>query len=452
MPRFLPTDLLFLATVLVLLGLVIRSFLDARLQRAYQKLLKRPSALVSMVVLSLYLVIAVADSIRFEVNGATLSLFDLGLTKCRTAVERSYSAPLAVHSLSSQWGPLEGGGEVFGPSRLRYGGRHLDDDLSGWGRDLRQRSLAGGALGLGIGAILSAPWLVAALRKKPGGRVNALRQIAQGHWGWPLRSLILTILVLGGLIGLTVEVAEGYHVLGTDKVGADVLYQGLKGIRTGLLIGLLTTVTTLPLSVVLGVLAGYYRGWVDDLIQFLYTALNAMPGVLLIAASMLVMDTALARHPEAFGSLQARADVRLLALCLILGMTSWTGLCRLIRAETLKLSALEFVDAARVLGVSGPRILLRHLLPNLSHLVLISVALDFSGLVLAEAVLSYVNIGVDPTTESWGNMINTARLELAREPLVWWSLAASFFFMFVLVLAANLLADALRDAFDPRFE
>jgi peptide/nickel transport system permease protein len=252
------------------------------------------------------------------------------------------------------------------------------------------------------------------------------------------------------MVGVLTEWAAVYHVLGTDKVGADVLYQSLKSIRTGILIGTLTTVATLPLSLLLGILAGYFRGWVDDVIQYLYTTLNAIPGVLLIAAAMLVMQASMARHEAAFQSLSLRADVRLLALCLILGLTSWTGLCRLLRAETLKLRDLEYVQAAKVLGVSQPLILFRHILPNVFHLVLIAVALDFSSLVLAEAVLSYVNIGVDPTTESWGNMINTARLEMAREPVVWWSLASAFGFMLGLVLPANLLADTLRDAFDPR--
>jgi len=135
---------------------------------------------------------------------------------------------------------------------------------------------------------------------------------------------------------------------------------------------------------------------------------------------------------------------------LILGVTSWTGLCRLLRAETLKLREMEYVQAARALGVPRYMILYRHILPNVMHIVLISIVLDFSALVLAEAVLSYVNIGVDPTTYSWGNMINGARLEMARDPIVWWSLLASFIFMFSLVLAANLFADAVRDAFDPR--
>jgi peptide/nickel transport system permease protein len=140
----------------------------------------------------------------------------------------------------------------------------------------------------------------------------------------------------------------------------------------------------------------------------------------------------------------------LLALCFILGVTSWTGLARLLRGETLKLRELEYVQAARAFGVGTAAILRRHILPNVMHIVLIALVMDFSGLVLAEAVLSYVGIGVDPTTISFGTMINMARAELAREPMVWWSLAAAFVFMFVLVLAANLFADVVRDAFDPR--
>jgi peptide/nickel transport system permease protein len=135
---------------------------------------------------------------------------------------------------------------------------------------------------------------------------------------------------------------------------------------------------------------------------------------------------------------------------LILGITSWTGLCRLLRGEALKLRELDFVQAAHALGVSHWRIIGRHLLPNVMHIVLIAIVMDFSGLVLAEAVLSYVGVGVDPSMISFGTMINNARLELAREPTVWWSLSAAFVFMFVLVLSANLFSDAVRDAFDPR--
>ena len=111
---------------------------------------------------------------------------------------------------------------------------------------------------------------------------------------------------------------------------------------------------------------------------------------------------------------------------------------------------MEYIQAAQAFGVTKFRILARHIMPNFMHIVLITVALDFSGLVLAEAVLSYINIGVDPATNSWGNMINQARLEMARDPIVWWSLTAAFVFMFTLVLFANLFADVVRDALDPR--
>jgi peptide/nickel transport system permease protein len=135
---------------------------------------------------------------------------------------------------------------------------------------------------------------------------------------------------------------------------------------------------------------------------------------------------------------------------MILGVTSWTGLARLLRGEALKLREMEYIQAAQAFGVSHWRIITRHILPNVMHIVLIAVVMDFSGLVLAEAVLSYVGVGVDPSTISFGTMINNARLEMARDPMVWWSLAAAFCFMLMLVLSANLFADAVRDAFDPR--
>jgi peptide/nickel transport system permease protein len=233
-------------------------------------------------------------------------------------------------------------------------------------------------------------------------------------------------------------------------VGGDVLYASLKSIRTGVLIGLLTTLVTLPLAIFLGVSAGYFRGWIDDLIQYLYTTLSSIPGVLLIAAGVLMMQVMMDNHTDWFASTIERSDMRLLFLILILGVTSWTGLCRLLRAETLRISQMDFVTAAKAFGVSRWRIMARHIIPNLTHIILISVVLDFSGLVLAEAVLSYVGVGVDPTMYSWGNMINQARLEMAREPMVWWSLFSSFAFMFILVLAANLFSDRVQHVLDPR--
>ena len=193
-----------------------------------------------------------------------------------------------------------------------------------------------------------------------------------------------------------------------------------------------------------------FRGWVDDVIQYIYTVLSSIPGVLLIAAAVLMMQVVIEKHADWFETAAERADVRLLCLCMILGVTSWTGLCRLLRGETLKLREMEYIQAAQAFGVSSFRVLTRHIVPNVMHIVVISVVMDFSSLVLAEAVLSYVGVGVDPTTISFGTMINAARLEMGRDPIVWWALASAFSFMLILVLAANLFADAVRDAFDPR--
>jgi peptide/nickel transport system permease protein len=206
----------------------------------------------------------------------------------------------------------------------------------------------------------------------------------------------------------------------------------------------------LPFGIALGIVAGYFKGWVDDLIQYVYTTLNSIPGVLLIAAAVLMMQVYIDTRPELFPTAAQRADFRLLMLCLILGLTAWTGLTRLLRGEALKLSQLDYIQAAHAFGVSNARVLSRHILPNVAHIVIIATVMDFSGLVLAEAVLSYVGVGVDPATTSFGNMINAARLEMGRNPIVWWSLAAAFAFMLTLVLAANLFADAVRDGFDPR--
>jgi len=223
----------------------------------------------------------------------------------------------------------------------------------------------------------------------------------------------------------------GAHLLGTDQTGNDVLYVTLKGIRTALIIGGLTTIIAVPFAMLFGVVAGFFGGWVDDVITYIYTTLSCIPSVLLIACFMLIFGRGIVQ------------------LCIVMGITGWVGLCRLLRGETLKLREREYVQAATALGVSKYVILARHIVPNFMHLVLISVVLNFSGRVLSEAMLSYIGIGVGPDTYSWGTMINGARNELGRDPMVWWNLAASFAAMLALVLPANLFADALRDALDP---
>lgn len=458
MPQLFFTDILFLLLVITMAGLFYRMSHVEYFRRPWHKVSTNRTAMVSLVILLAYATIALLDSIRFlpDQNQGTpqqssytsepLSLLDSWLGLIRLQVEKTYSAPLSSYSYNKEIIQLNNGGEQWAYPRLQYGGAHLKNPVTEKYENLALITLKGLATGFFAWIILTLVLGLALIRPLTG---DNLKTILQGQSEIPWRAMALTLLALCLAAGIIAKLGVQYHLLGTDKVGTDVLYQSLKSVRTGLLIGTLTTFATLPLALLFGITAGYFRGWVDDVIQYIYTTLNSIPGVLLIAASMLIMQTYMANHESDFASLELRADFRLLALCLILGLTSWTGLCRLLRAETLKLREMEYIQAAKVLGVSQPLILIRHILPNLFHLVLISTALDFSSLVLAEAVLSYINIGVDPSMNSWGNMINSARLEIARDPIVWWSLASAFLFMLGLVLPANLLADALRDAFDP---
>jgi peptide/nickel transport system permease protein len=416
------------------------------------------SALVVMTALAL---VALADSLHFrpQLPGGdpakpaygvqVLSILDVALESVRTKTERTYSAPLATRLYQRETTDLGEGKVSREFPRLRHGGAHLAAEADSTA-DIALRSGAGalgGALAWGLVALALA---FALARRRSAGLGEAWRGMWASagtiHW----QAVLSTLLPLAALTGAVAALAPYYHVLGTDKVGQDVLYLSLKSVRTAYVIGALTALVTLPLAVLLGIAAGYFRGWIDDVIQYVYTTINSIPGVLLIAAVVLMMQVWLDKNPEFFPTSAQRADARLLLLCVILGLTSWTGLARLLRAETLKVRELEYIQAARAFGVRSLRIIMRHVLPNVMHIVIISLVMSFSGLVLAEAVLSYVGVGVDPTMTSFGTMINTARLEMAREPMVWWTLGAAFVFMFLIVLSANLVADAVRDAFDPR--
>ena len=280
---------------------------------------------------------------------------------------------------------------------------------------------------------------------------SALRDIARDRTHLPWRAALLTFAVICLLVGPVVALMQDYHVFGTDRTGNDVLYQSLKSVRTAFVIGTLATVATLPFAIALRrsrrLLQGLGRR--GDPVS-LHDALSSVPNVLLIAACVLMVQVFLDKHPEMFETGSERADVKLFLLCVILGVTGWATLCRLIRGETLKLRELEFVQAATAFGVPPLRIMWRHIVPNVMHLVLITTVLDFSDLILYEAVLSYVGVGVDPSMNSFGGMINLARSQMSENPVVWWSFAAAFAFMVTLVLAANLFADGVRDAFDPR--
>jgi len=410
----------------------------------WRRVAQSATAMVSLLVLSLFLLVGLLDSLHYRSalpeknHGETvftpevLSVFDKLLTPLRTHTEKTYSAPLAVTLYTKESISDAHGNVLRDYPRLHYGGVDLTDVQQRDG-DVLMRGLQGALAGFAIGILIA---------------LGSKRWLAQR--GWPVCALLVAVVVISVLTGITANLAAEYHVLGTDKVGQDVLFLSLKSIRTGLIIGTVTTLVTLPLALLFGIAAGYLRGWVDDVIQYIYTVLNSIPSVLLIAAAVLMMQVTIDMHPQWFDNSASRADLRLVFLCLILGVTSWTGLCRLLRGETLKLRELEYIQAAQSFGVPTMRILSRHILPNVMHIVLISLVMDFSALVLAEAVLSYIGVGVDPSMISFGTMINAARLEMGREPMVWWALASAFGFMLVLVLAANLFADAVRDAFDPR--
>jgi len=456
------TDKLIYVLIVAIAWFGIQAQQKEHLRAPWRHVLQRPLAMSALVVLAFYVVVGLLDSVHFRealeqqegqteqhYSGEVISVFDKLVTPLREQQEKSYSAPFASHLYAKETIETPEG-QVRDFPRLEYGGKHLIDPRQDFWPDIIMGTVLAAVYSvlfwLAVSAILN--WRAAQHFQKPFGEM--MRQIATGKTRVPFRSILITFWVLCFLTAFVMMFANQYHILGTDKVGNDVLYFSLKSIRTGLVIGTLTTLIMLPFAVMLGIMAGHFRGWIDDVIQYLYTTLNSIPGVLLIAAAILSLQVYMANNPEMFETVTERADLRLLFLCMILGITSWTGLCRLLRGETFKVSQLDYIEAAHAFGTGHFKTMMRHILPNVMHIILIAVVLDFSGLVLAEAVLSYVGVGVDPITISWGNMINSARLEMARDPVVWWSLMAAFVFMFTLVLAANLFSDAVRDAFDPR--
>jgi peptide/nickel transport system permease protein len=466
MPVVLWTDGLVFLLLALIGAFVIYASRHEHMRAPWRRVVRSRVGVATVVVLGFYVIVGLVDTVHFRLalerqgddsaetrySPEVLSLLDLALSGLRERQEKTYSAPFASHLFVKEAIEQPDGTLLRDFPRLEYGGAHLEDPARQRGFDIAWRAVWGALQGLVIWALLAAGilWLIARSRGETPAATRAA--VLAGRTPIPWRTTLAMLGIMLVLSAVAGELALKYHILGTDKVGEDVFYQTLKSIRTGLLIGTLTTLVMLPAAVLLGIMAGYFRGWVDDVIQYLYTTLNSIPGVLLIAAAILLLQVYMSNNADDFASLVERADLRLLFLVLILGVTSWTGLCRLLRAEALKLREVDYVQASTALGVGHFTLIGRHILPNVMHIVLITLVLDFSGLVLAEAVLSYINIGVDPTMNSWGNMINSARLELARDPVVWWSLTAAFIFMFALVLAANLFADVVRDAFDPRLK
>jgi len=455
LPVFLWSDLL-IYTLIASVGLFLWQLRkNPQAKKRWSGVFSSKVGMASFIVILFYILISLLDSIHFreplpQLEGSphqevayssdVKSVLDKVLVRLNSRNESTYSAPFSLHSFAKE-NMTDANGSVYRDyPRLKNGGSHLKEaDERAW--DVLWRSTLAIVIGLIIAAIPIGLHMQYVARMKAKG----LGSSSSIPWHVAYISVTLISIIACWMLSLS----EFYHILGTDKVGEDVLYQSIKAIRTGVLIGTLATLVTLPLAIILGISAGYFKGWVDDVVQYIYTTLSSIPGILLIAASVLLIDVYIETHSEQFNLTTLRSDFKFLALCGILGLTSWTGLCRMLRAETLKVSQLDYVQAAHAFGVSHRRVIGKHILPNVTHLILIAIVLDFSMFVLAEAVLSYIGVGVDPDMYSWGNMINAARSELSRDPVVWWSVSAAFILMFTLVLAANLFSDEVRNAFDP---
>ncbi len=221
------------------------------------------------------------------------------------------------------------------------------------------------------------------------------------------------------------------HFFGTDIFGRDVLAKVIRGTQVAMSVGLASSIIAIPIGVILGALAGYFGGWVDDMITWFYTTFSSIPNIMLLISITMILGKGL------------------FAVYVALGATSWVNLCRLIRGEVIKHKEREYVLAAGALGAGHLRKLFVHILPNVTHLVIINTSLQFQIAIKSEVILSYLGLGVQGEP-SWGTMIDDSKLELARG--VWWQLAGATVAMFVIVLAFNILGDALRDSLDPKLK
>ncbi|MBR6021245.1 MAG: ABC transporter permease [Kiritimatiellae bacterium] len=219
------------------------------------------------------------------------------------------------------------------------------------------------------------------------------------------------------------------HWLGTDGLGRDVGLRLVQGARIAFQVGVVSSLIAIPLGMLLGALGGWYGKWVDEAVVWLSTTFASIPGLLFVLAIAMVVGKGL------------------LGVFLAIGLTTWVGICRLIRAEVMRHKQLGYVQAARALGYSGPRILFLHIMPNVAHVALVSFTLRFPGAIGTEVFLSFLGIGAQGEP-SWGTMLSSARLRLWEG--VWWELASVTVAIFAVVLAFNLLGDILRDALDPR--
>ena len=226
------------------------------------------------------------------------------------------------------------------------------------------------------------------------------------------------------------KVPEGcpLYLLGSDNLGRDVAQRLIQGTRIAFHVGIITSLIAIPLGVILACLGGYFGGRVDSVVVWLCATVASMPGLLFVLAIAMVVGQGLA------------------GVYLGIGLTTWVSVCRNVRGEVIKHRDRAYVQAARVLGYSDARIMFRHILPNVTHIILIAFSIRFPAAVAMEVFISFLGIGVQGEP-SWGIMINNARLRLWQG--VWWEMTFVTLAIFALVLAFNHLADALRDMLDP---
>lgn len=221
---------------------------------------------------------------------------------------------------------------------------------------------------------------------------------------------------------------------GTDMQGRSILIRAIYSIKVAMQIGVVTALVSVLIGTILGSAAGYFGGWVDHFVIWLYSTISSIPNLVLLVLLAYVFR----------GS---AVDNTLVPVYVAFCATFWVGPCRVIRGETMKLKELEYVQAAKTVGFNGFYILGRHLIPNMSHLMLINFSLLLIGAIKSEVILSYLGLGVK-SGASWGIMIKDSEFDVINGFV--WQIGTATFFMFILVLAFNILSDALQDVFDPK--
>jgi peptide/nickel transport system permease protein len=229
--------------------------------------------------------------------------------------------------------------------------------------------------------------------------------------------------------------------LGADWSGRSVLIEMFLGAKVSLLVGLMANIIAVPFGMLLGAIAGYYGKWIDSIVIWVYSTLSSIPGLILLIAIKYAFQGVKIMGMDLTGTA---------GLIIALAVTSWVGTCRLVRAETLKLRELDYVQAARACGRGGFSILLRHIIPNVFHSGVINFSLGFVGAITAEVTLSYLGLGVSVGTPSWGQMISGSQMDLVAGR--WWRMNSAVGAMFFIVLALNIFGDRLRDALDPKLK